>query len=91
MALVVGACSASATTPIESTLFEASVEQATTTTLIGTTTTSTTTLPPTTTTTTLVAPDGLEAVERRMTLVGTISGDISPKSVVANGRGLFFV
>jgi YVTN family beta-propeller protein len=44
----------------------------------------TTTLPPTTTST-LPATDGL-----RLELSGTIGGDISPKSVVASGTGLFF-
>lgn len=90
IALVVGACSASTTTPIESTQVEAPADLTTTTRFVETTTTSSTTLPATTTTTTLVAPDGLEAADRRMTLVATISGDISPKSVVANGHGLFF-
>lgn len=54
-----------------------------------TSTTTTTTLPVPTTTTTLVPPDGLQADERVLTQVSTISGDISPKSVVASGDGLF--
>lgn len=60
-----------------------------TTTTLPAPTTSTSTLPPTTTTTTLVPPDGLTAAERNMTLVETITGDISPKSVVASQTGLF--
>jgi YVTN family beta-propeller protein len=65
-------------------------EPAVTTVLSTTTTlTTTTTLPPITTTTTLVPADGLQAHERKLTPVTTIGGNISPKSVVASGDGLF--
>jgi DNA-binding beta-propeller fold protein YncE len=53
-------------------------------------TTTTTTIPPTTTTTTLVPSDGLVAAERTLVEVETITGSISPKSVVASQEGLFF-
>jgi YVTN family beta-propeller protein len=58
-----------------------------------TSTTTTTTLPPTTTTTTtttLVPADGLAAADRSLVEVATITGGISPKSVVTSGNGLFF-
>jgi YVTN family beta-propeller protein len=56
----------------------------------ATTTTGTSTTTTTTTTTTLVPPDGLTAADRRMTEIGRIAGDISPKSVVSTQHGLFF-
>lgn len=56
------------------------------TTMAPTTTTTTTTAPPPTTTTTTLPP----ASTTQLALVETISGDISPKSVVASGNGLFF-
>lgn len=64
----------------------------TTTTAPSTTTTrpTTTTVLQTTTTTTLVAPDGLTAAQRHLVEVATITGAISPKSVVTSGQGLFF-
>jgi YVTN family beta-propeller protein len=37
-----------------------------------------------------VPQDGLEASERTLVETATIAGDISPKSVVASGKGLFF-
>jgi YVTN family beta-propeller protein len=63
----------------------------TTTTAPSTTTTRpTTTTVLQTTTTTLVAPDGLTAAQRHLVEVATITGAISPKSVVTSGQGLFF-
>ncbi len=38
----------------------------------------------------IVAPPGLPTPDRTMSLIKTISGDISPKSVVASGRGQVF-
>ena len=52
-------------------------------------TTTTSTSSTTTTTTTLVPPDGLTAAERTLTETTVIGGEISPKSVVASGYGLF--
>ena len=69
-------------------------ELAPTTTTFSTTTTTetttTTTTVPTTTTTTLVPPDGLTSAERRLEKIAEISGEISPKSLVASGTGLIF-
>ena len=69
----------------------------TTTTTLAPTTTSTTTsttLATTTTstptTTTLVPVDGLMSVDRRLVELTAITGQISPKSVVHSGEGLFF-
>ena len=49
-----------------------------------------TTSPDTLATGPIVAPAGPATTDRTMTLLKTISGDISPKSVVASGRGQVF-
>ena len=57
------------------------------TTTVPATTTTTAVPPPTTTTTTTTLPSTAELQLRK---IATITGDISPKSVVATGAGLFF-
>ncbi len=102
LALTAGACSGGAGSD-EARSRSVSTSVSTTTTIWTTSTTtqpltttstllptSTTTLAPTTTTTTLVPEDGLNAASRRLEEVATITGSISPKSVVANQTGLFF-
>lgn len=91
LVIVLGACASAgsaATTSTESVPPEPTTSTSTTTTTT-TTTLPTTTIPPTTTTT-LVPHDGLTAADRTLTNVATITGNISPKSVVASQTGLFF-
>ena len=57
------------------------------TTTVPATTTTTTAPPPTTTTTTTTLPSTADLELRKIT---TITGDISPKSIVTTGAGLFF-
>jgi len=93
VALLVAACSgpSATTTDAPTTTTSSSVPRATSPT---STTTSlppaTTTLRPAPTTTTLVPQDGLTAADRTLVEVETITGTISPKSVVASQEGLFF-
>lgn len=96
--LLVAGCARAApeAEPVDRSMISASTQPApptTSTTTVGSTSstsTTTTTLPPTTTTTTLVPPDGLTAAERTLVETETITGEISPKSVVASQTGLFF-
>lgn len=87
--VVLAACSADPAPPVEPTNATTSTTIRPSSVTNTTIPTTSTTLPPTITTT-LVADDGLSAVERVLTPVTTIGGDISPKSVVASGDGLFF-
>jgi len=97
LVVVVAACTSDDSVATTSTISTAVSSTSTTpsTTTPPSTTTTTTTLPTTTTippstTTTLVPQDGLTAAERTLTEVVTITGSISPKSVVASQTGLFF-
>ncbi len=92
-AIILGACVSAAAEPAAATLtplvpLDTSTTAATTTsTSTSSTTTSTATTTSTTTTTTSTLPP---TAGRTLELVETISGDISPKSVVSSGTGLFF-
>lgn len=94
LAVCLGACTGGSAEDPTTTSSTSSTSTSTTTTTSTTVlpTTTTTTLPPasTTTTTTLVPADGLDAADRTLVEVATITGNISPKSVVANQDGLFF-
>ena len=91
-ALGLGACSDTVAEPVAPTsTTQPTITPTATTQPAPTTTTTATTLPPSpTTTTTLVPDDGLVASQRSLEEVATISGPISPKSVVGSGTGLFF-
>lgn len=89
--LVVSACTAaSAETVATPAATSTTAALVTTTTTSTTSTTTTTTAPPptpTTSTTTTTVPNSIEAA---FELTHTVSGTISPKSVVSSGTGLFF-
>ncbi|MEE8332025.1 MAG: YncE family protein, partial [Acidimicrobiia bacterium] len=93
--LVASACTAASAETVATTAPATAATSTTlplaTTTTTSTTTTSTTTTttapPPTTSTTTTTVPNSTEAT---FELAHTVTGTISPKSVVSSGTGLFF-
>ncbi len=88
--LAVSACSAASSETVATTAPTSATTRPLTTTTTTTTTTITTAPPPSTTTTSTTTTTLPDSTGATFELTHTVSGTISPKSVVSSGTGLFF-